>query len=315
MTDFPDDDVLEGALPPGPYLVMHAKEDLTFALRRMALEQVAVMIEGFDDEPDDTWLDHKVHLARKAGKRLRGLIRLCRTELGPDSYRWANDTVRDQGRRLSEIRTAKVLLTTLDELVEDAPAVVAEIHELRGLLAQRHKAKLRQLRSDAEGRARARQELTELSARISQIASPPEYEEQDLAALMGAVRRGYRAARRSMRAAKQLDSAHAFHEWRKRINYLRYQLEALSGACDPPVAVLVTTLDELSETVGADHDLADVLAVAAATSADAFAGLTKLIDIRSTELREQSLELGSQVFAMKPTQFADFYTEQARSSP
>ncbi len=41
----------------------------------------------------------------------------------------------------------------------------------------------------------------------------------------------------------------AFHQWRKRVKYLRYQLEAIGTA-----EVTVTTLLELGETLGFEHD-------------------------------------------------------------
>ena len=292
---------------------MAAGEDLSDALRRMALEQLEVIIAGFDFEADDALLDHKVHLARKAGKRLRALTRLCRDELGPDAYRWANAAVRDQGRRLSAVRTSNVLLDTLDGLVHDQVMAKEGTRELRRVLVQRHADMLTELRADAAARGAAQLVLAELVDGITHFPAPPDYATRDLAAVTKAVTGSYRRARRAMKEAERVGSAHAFHEWRKGVNYLRYQLEAISGACTAPVGALVVALDELSETIGDDHDFADLLQVCRALPVEVPSGLDTLVDTRSRQFRERSLESGSLIFADKPSRFAHFLSENSRS--
>ncbi|NND04492.1 MAG: CHAD domain-containing protein [Acidimicrobiia bacterium] len=311
MSEFADQRA-EDMFPPGPYMVMGAMEGLADALRRMALEQIEVMVAGFDEVADDAFLDHKVHLARKAGKRLRGLIRLCRPELGMDGYRHANDLVRDQARLLSAIRTSNVLLKTLDGLVEDNSMSTEGMRELRGLLVQRHDAMLDGLRADSAGRAAAQRVLTELFDCVEVFPSPETYGEQDLGAVANVIESGYRSARKAMRKADRSGSAHDFHEWRKGVNYLRYQLEALRGACGPPIAVLVVELDELSEIVGEDHDLADLLEISHTASLSVPDGLPALVEERSRNLRATALDRGGKAFANKPKEFKRFFTENSR---
>ncbi len=300
---------------PGPRLSMGAAEDLSIALRRMALEQAETVVAGFTLEPDDALLDNAVHKARKAGKRLRALLRLCRPNLGTNRYGSANTLVRDQCRRLSEIRTSRVLSITLDGLVGEGALSASDVRPLRGLLSARHAMGLAHLRNDPAGRENAQDSLRQLIDSITRHPAPPEFTTLDLAALEPGIRRTYRRARRALQEARLLNTAHAFHEWRKRVNYLRYQMEAVSGACAPPVAALAHALDELSEVLGTDHDLADLLEVVEAAPVEGPAGLPDLIETRSKSLRGHALGVGSELFAAPPRDFVRFLGEQARLPP
>lgn len=301
----------EDSLPPGPRLLMAGDEDLATALRRMALEQADVVIRGFEVSEDDVLLDHAVHQARKAGKRLRALLRLCRFELGAHRYRWANSVVRDQCRLLSGARTSAVLMRTLDELTVDSSAPVDAGGRLRDLLSRHHADSLAQLRLDSFGSDEAKRALTDVVAGIRTLPVPAEYRSGDITALERGIRRAYRNGKRTMRTARRLDTAHAFHEWRKKANYLRFQLEALSGVCAPPIAALAEALEELVEVLGSDHDLADLLEVVAVAPTAEVPGLPALIEERSRPLRGQALRLGSQVFDTTNDGFVRFFAEQA----
>ncbi len=299
-------------LPPGPRLLMAGDEDLATALRRMALEQAEVVIRGFEVNGDDVLLDHAVHQARKAGKRLRALLRLCRFELGAHRYRWANAVVRDQCRLLSGARTSAVLLRTLDELIVDYS--IEDEGRLRDVLARHHADSLAQLRLDSFGSDEAKRALTDVVDGIRTLPVPAEYRSGDITALERGIRRAYRNGKRTMRAARRLDTADAFHEWRKKANYLRFQLEALSGVCAPPIAALAEALEELVEVLGSDHDLADLLDVAGAPNVGA-TELPALIEERSRPLRGDALRLGSRVFDTTNDGFVRFFAEQAQPAP
>src|SRR4051794_28254839 len=62
--------------------------------------------------------DEAVHDARKRLKEVRAALRLLREALGSRTYRQENACFRDAARPLSEVRDAKVLVSTLDKLAE-----------------------------------------------------------------------------------------------------------------------------------------------------------------------------------------------------
>jgi CHAD domain-containing protein len=206
-----------------------------------------------------------------------------------------------------------VLALTLDELVDGDGLAEDDVREFRRLLSERHEENLLGLRTDIDGRAGATALLANLDDRIRRFPAPPEYATRDLAALEVAIKRSYRRGRKGMEKAELDDSVHAFHEWRKQVKYLRYQLEALSGACSPTVAELVDDLDALSELLGAEHDLADLSDVSEQLPAGLPPEGLALIDRRSAALRERCLELGARLFAQKSGDFVHFFSEQSRT--
>ena len=62
--------------------------------------------------------DDAVHQVRKHFKQVRGALRMVRKELGGKQFNRENRTFRDAGRPLSEVRDAKVMVDTIDELTE-----------------------------------------------------------------------------------------------------------------------------------------------------------------------------------------------------
>src|SRR5439155_20965549 len=60
--------------------------------------------------------DETIHDVRKRFKKVRAVLRLVRAEMGERTYCRENACFRDAGRPLTEIRDAKALLETLDDL-------------------------------------------------------------------------------------------------------------------------------------------------------------------------------------------------------
>src|SRR5262249_40911667 len=59
-----------------------------------------------------------VHEVRKSLKKIRAVLRLVRPVIGEKFYRRENTCFRDAGRPLTEVRDARILIETLDKLVE-----------------------------------------------------------------------------------------------------------------------------------------------------------------------------------------------------
>ncbi|MDH3264343.1 MAG: CHAD domain-containing protein, partial [Paracoccaceae bacterium] len=78
-------------------------------VRRIAREDVDAALAILDDASSP--LAERVHEARKAVKKLRGLIRLVRQ--GFAGYDAENAALREAGRSLSGLREAEVARTTL----------------------------------------------------------------------------------------------------------------------------------------------------------------------------------------------------------
>lgn len=173
-----------------------------------------------------------IHEARKAGKRLRALLRLERSALGA-RYRAQNLRLRDAGRALASLREADALRATARSLglgLAVAPPP----------------------RASARSRAIARAVRLLRAQRRAQADWPSDAPAR--ADLDPALIEGYRRARRCGHQARRHPRAATLHEWRKQVKHHRFQCEAAT-ALWPGLQQRVRALEELGELLGRHHDV------------------------------------------------------------
>src|SRR5262245_47836067 len=88
-------------------------ESVRKAVQRVALEQLDIALEHTKAKAK---LDEAVHDVRVCFKKLRGLIRLVRNEIGDKQYKRENMLYRNLNRELSEVRDVAALTEILDKL-------------------------------------------------------------------------------------------------------------------------------------------------------------------------------------------------------
>jgi hypothetical protein len=130
----------------------------------------------------------------------------------------------------------------------------------------------------------------------------------DFEAIAPGIRRVYRRGRRGMRRAYDEGTTEAFHEWRKRVKYLRYQMEALVPIWPKMIGAHASSLDGLGELLGDEHDLSvlfDIVRDNDAATADERERtlLLALIYRRRLEFHWMARPLGKSLYAEKPDQF------------
>jgi CHAD domain-containing protein len=264
--------------PPEPgrvSLAFHPDESLALALRRVALDQFAIAIDGLAAPGEDR--DGAVHEARKALKRLRALLRLVRDELGETVYRNENVVLRDVGRLLAPVRDSWVMATSIPHLQEVAPGAMPPeaYHGLHRRLVERHLRMTDDVLGDRQRMLDIGVTLRTARARFASWPVADAVLDPVAAAAAGAggvpvrhripdafssldrgMARVYRRGRRAMRSADRVPTEAVFHEWRKRVKYLRYQVEALSLLWPNVLGALEASLGELADVLGDEHDLA-----------------------------------------------------------
>jgi CHAD domain-containing protein len=250
-----------------------------------------------------------VHETRKAIKRMRALARLLRYELGEDEFKRVNESLRDAGQRLSEMRDAEVRLATLGSLRSRHPKALA----LEPI--DRLERRLEREREQAEGLALPREVLADIAAMRSNLArwnlADPEF-----AVLAPGLERIYSEGRRRYaRVLADSDcSAEHLHDWRKRVKGLHYALDML-GAKDAAGAHSAArraaqSSNRLGDLLGEEHDLWMLLTYldrhpgAPGEDAAAYTRLVKHLERRRRRLRKRALELGGQLYKRKPAPFA-----------
>jgi CHAD domain-containing protein len=130
----------------------------------------------------------------------------------------------------------------------------------------------------------------------------------DFAAIAPGLTRVYRRGRRAMRQAYHDGSAESFHEWRKRVKYLRYQLESLEPIWPELIGAHAGRLDDLGELLGDHNDLAVLRQIvlnddAATADQRERTLLLVLIHRASLELQYEARTLGSTLYTEAPNLF------------
>jgi CHAD domain-containing protein len=290
-------------------------EPLGPGLRRLGVEQAEHALRGLAGGPDD--IDHAVHEARKAIKRLRAILRLVRTEIGERAYRYENRTLRDAARRLAAVRDGAVAVETVTDLAArfEGSLPVDVFDDLAERLDRRAVDIRRRIlfESDAVAQVAATLERT----RVRFAAWPVGEEERAwhgrpirdrFASVAPGLAATYGRGRTEMTRAYGRPSATNFHLWRKRVKYLRHQMEVLQPLWPEVVGGTAVVLDQLGGVLGDEHDLAallGLLAVDPAMCPDPVerALFAALAQHRRSELQAQARVLGRRVYAEKPDRF------------
>jgi CHAD domain-containing protein len=124
----------------------------------------------------------------------------------------------------------------------------------------------------------------------------------------GGVGATYGRGRRELQAAIAQPTPERFHAWRKRVKYLRHQMEILSPLWWEVVGGLASSLDSLGEALGEAHDLAELTRLVTtipdlAPDPDERSLLVGLALNRRLELEGAARVSGARIYAESPDQF------------
>lgn len=274
-----------------------SQETIPSAVRRIAAEE----IDAARADLSGVTQNHTegIHEARKRLKKLRGLLRLVRSNLG-STFAAENQAFRDAARALSDLRESDALLEALDKLESPVPAEILE--RVEDQLARQ--------------RARVVGSASQLSSAVdgvlpvldrARVASWP-LEREDFGALEPGLRGAYRAARRQLEVALEDPSPGRLHEWRKRVKDHWYHVRLLAGCGPEALEERQVALHRLSELLGDHHDFSMLRATLEAAPS-AYGGardVTILVDAIETHrqgLVQEARVLGQELFALKPRRF------------
>ena len=260
--------------------------------------------------------DAAVHGARKQLKKGRADLRLLRKALAPQTYRYENTTLRDVARPLTAVRDARVLMDTLERLVEHggAQAQALDLDGVRRALREEY-CEVRQ-RVLNEGNTLALLEASLRAARARTQCWP--IGRRGWSVLGAGLKRVYRNGREAFAVAQEDPSQEHLHAWRKQVKYLWHQLQVLQPIQLGQVTALADQAHSLANALGDDHDLA-VLSDKFLEEPDRFSdratmqALADLIACCRAHLQEQAMTLGHQLYAAQPRLFVDRLRESWRA--
>src|SRR5262245_12670801 len=224
-------------------------ETISDGIKRIVVEQsdkALARLEAQHGSHDDA-----IHDARVCFKKIRAVLRLVETEFDPDIFRQENISYRDAGRSLSAIRDTAAMRETFNKLIDRfadqlAPNAFAAFHQL-----------LKQ--SSTARRLEKKKAMLAVAKAIRTARRRVEHwpiQQDGFSVLKQGVKRVHKKGRQSLVNSSGQPTVENFHEWRKDVKYLRYQIRVLKPIWSTMLGKLEDELETLGEYLSEDHDLA-----------------------------------------------------------
>ncbi len=262
------------------------------------------LTENFSYEPADA-----IHDARKRLKKARSVLRLVRKALDKETYKTEKNALRDIGHLLAPARDGEAYRETLEDLTEHYASVLEEdaFAQLQEALLDLHLGRLRQLIDPDEPMATVINTLKESQLRLKRL----ELDQEGWDALQKGLKKIYRQGRDRMTTAYEEASDTSFHEWRKRVKDLWYDIRMLKSIWSPVMKVWESEAHQLSKHLGDDHDIAELHDFLVNHQHDEALHdshlklLLPLMQHRQGQLRKQARTLGQRLYAEPPAAFTE----------
>jgi CHAD domain-containing protein len=248
-----------------------------------------------------------VHGQRLLLKRARALLRLLRPALGTTQARRLESRLRTVARALSPARDQEVGKKLLQELATEAntdrQTAVQEVLDRYVRITSTEIAPARRTRSALK---RAAAELARLAPSLRRCT----WKLRGWPVIEAGLRDAFRRARRRFRSASTLSRETAFHDWRRTVKTVQYQLGFLRPTSRAKLTLLIDNLDRLGSGLGAEHDLA-LLGIRLVKNArqlgpaHALAPVRAMVANRQQFHRKEALKQGRRLFARRPADFVE----------
>jgi CHAD domain-containing protein len=273
-------------------------EPVGLGFQRILTEQATRLSEDLASAEEDP--GKAIHEIRKRCKRIRAVARLLRPH-AKGLYRRENDTFRDIARGFSPFRDADVRLKTFDELVNDA-AGVERFAPLRALMRGGHDRGEELLERQLSF---TRNELRAAQKRFERVNLP---NDGGFEIIESGLDYSYKAGRRAMSRAYEEPQESTFHEWRKRVKDLGYQMQILRDLWPAILKRTRRELDKLGDLLGQEHDLTVVKdtvvkQVDSVIAKEDLRSVLTLAERRRLELQAEAQAIGRRIYAEKPRDF------------
>jgi CHAD domain-containing protein len=238
-----------------------------------------------------------VHEYRKSIRRARAVIALLKPALGKTAARGFARELRRAFAETGAFRDADVLLTTLERVPGDDPAVPT----IAAALGREGTPGGEAAALALEAGSRILRPLPE----ALRVTLPETFAMDDLAQGLS---RSVRRVQDTLARATQSGIDSDFHEWRKRVKELRYQIEMLASSGSAALKRREKALASLAEDLGETTDFIVLEAALAerAASGDIPESLSLQDAIRATvsDRSRVLLAAGREMFAGAPGEFA-----------
>jgi CHAD domain-containing protein len=279
------------------------KESVSKAIRRLGRERIEDALECLKDCPNG----EAIHCARKDIKKVRAVLRLVRTGLDGKGCRRVAKPLREAAKYLAEPRDALVKVKTLENVMRHFKGQLAPtaLRQVRGELRKRFDKEMNCFAREKNKKATER-----VLRRVVKELEHLEVNGKGWKVLGPGVKAAYADGKRAYQIAVKDSAPENFHEWRKRVKDLWYQITLLRRMWPEQMDAIARELETLGESLGDHHDLIMLRQTVQEMGRGEHHGrevetLYGLIEERQRELRPAALAIGARFYAEKPAEFCE----------
>jgi CHAD domain-containing protein len=248
------------------------------------------------DEPNDT----RVHAMRKHLKKARAILQLVRKKIGK-AFRREDRRLRDVGRLMTEIRDAEVRLQTMRQLEDAMHHHYLSYQKIERLLAL-------ELENFLVASGDWRNSAIPMLERACEEAEQWPIDDYRSKQLRHAIEHTYKSGRSALAALKAKPSARKFHELRKQVKLLDYQLRILRPLNHVVIGSVSGELTDLGHLLGRIHDLNFLADRLRRERSEKHWGkqddaLLTVIENCEAELQRDGMEMAERFFAERKSEF------------
>jgi CHAD domain-containing protein len=257
-------------------------ESLARELSRLSTKQLASAREELTRtrQPDK----RAIHEARKRVKKARAILDVIKRDSGR-GLSGARKRLRSVNRALSRVRDADAMAETLSKLVLREPQLLSEHtrERLRRQLSSHRDAVVK----TAAGKDKWR-DLLDVLRGLEKASKRWSSAHRQFGALEPGLRAVHKRGRTALEVALERRRAVDFHEWRKQIKALWYQLRLIEDA-GAIIERHVKALERAQDALGDDHNVTVLFAYLSSTHSSAYDSAELQRFFRSAEQYQQQL--------------------------
>jgi CHAD domain-containing protein len=275
--------------------VFELGESIPKGVKRIVLELIDTIVKQLSDETNNR--DKAIYESRKAFKQLRAILRLIRSDVGDKFFEKLNQFYRNQSEKLAPLRDAYVVIQALDKLLDEIEdeQVLATAKAIRKALNKRYKAVSREL---LKANGAVQDVVTSLESHRSSVESWPlkRLKFKNLASDLEGI---YSRGQKQRRLVGKNPTTEAYHEWRKVVKNLWYQIRLLEASKPEDLNPYAENLKLLSDYLGDANDLAVLEAFLAeyeAMQSEAGKVFLASLNAKQVALRASAKSLGKTVY-------------------
>ncbi len=248
---------------------------------------------------------HNIHETRTNIKKIRGVLRLLRHEIGDDTYHELNNYYSSIAREISVLRDDTSQIELLHELKKKAKDQVL-IRALNSAIKQLYKKRKNEFeRFIRHGQA---ENIHQMILSMQNMVHELDFSGHPESFILKSLQHVHQCAKSAWEITGFLKQDEIYHYWRKQVKYLMYHLMLLNKAWPPAIRIYIGELSKLGTLLGTLHDL-DILDESLDNSTiliteEQKKALRRLISSQRSGLKKRITPLGERTFGENSESFA-----------